>query len=304
MKKFLSILSILFISMLALACTEPKPEPKLNTDQLITDLKVISSDEMEGRLVGTEGNAKARAYIISRFEEIGVAPFGDGYAHPFTFKRRSGAEVQGNNVLAMIPGETDSVIVISAHYDHLGIRDSLIYNGADDDASGTAGVLAVADYFSQGKTPKHTLVFATFDAEEGGLRGARAFVEDSVFLQKVVLNVNMDMISQNDKNEIYAAGTYHYPFLKPILETVETGDLNLLFGHDTPDLGHDDWTSASDHGPFHQKGIPFVYFGVEDHEYYHEATDEFETIPQEFYKKSVQLILNAVQALDEQLVKD
>lgn len=298
MKKFLPVL---FITMIALACNSQKTEPKLNTEQLIADLKVISSDEMEGRLVGTEGNAKARAYIISRFEEIGVAPFGDSYSHPFSFKRRNGAEIQGTNVLAMMPGETDSVIVISAHYDHLGVRDSLIYNGTDDDASGTAAVLALADYFSQGITPKHTLVFATFDAEEGGLRGARAFVEDSVFLQKVVLNVNMDMISQNDKNEIYAAGTHHYPFLKPILETVETGDLNLLFGHDTPDLGYDDWTSASDHGPFHQKGIPFVYFGVEDHEHYHKATDEFETIPQEFYKKSVQLILNAVLKLDNQL---
>lgn len=300
MKKLLPLL-LLFISLLTLACSEPKTELKLNTDQLITDLKVISSDEMEGRLVGTEGNAKARAYIISRFEEIGVTPFGGEYAHPFTFKKRDGSEVEGNNVLAMITGETDSVIVISAHYDHLGIRDSLIYNGADDDASGTAGVLALADYFNQGKTSKHTLVFAAFDAEEGGLRGARAFVEDSVFLQKVVLNVNMDMISQNDKNEIYAAGTYHYPFLKPILESVETGDINMLFGHDSPDLGYDDWTFSSDHGPFHQKGIPFVYFGVEDHEHYHKATDEFETIPQEFYKKSVQLILDAVLILDKQL---
>ncbi|MFA5669061.1 MAG: M20/M25/M40 family metallo-hydrolase [Balneolaceae bacterium] len=300
MKKLLPIL-LLSIFVLASACTVPKPEPKLNTDQLITDLKVISSDEMEGRLVGTEGNAKARAYIISRFEEIGIAPFGSGYAHPFTFKKRDGSEVEGNNVLATIPGETDSVIVISAHYDHLGIRDSLIYNGADDDASGTAGVLALADYFNQGKTPRHTLVFATFDAEEGGLRGARAFVEDSLFLQKVVLNVNMDMISQNDKNELYAVGTYHYPFLKPILETVETGDINMLFGHDSPDLGSDDWTFSSDHGPFHQKGIPFVYFGVEDHVHYHKATDEFETIPQEFYKNSVQLILNAVLILDKQL---
>lgn len=299
MKKFLPILCI---SLLVLSCTEKESqsEPKLNTDQLITDVQVISSDEMEGRLVGTEGNAKARAYIISRFEEIGVSSFMGKYAHSFMFKKRDGSEVEGTNVLATIQGESDSVIVISAHYDHLGIRDSLIYNGADDDASGTAAVLALADYFSKVK-PKHTLVFATFDAEEGGLRGARAFVEDSVFLQKVKLNVNMDMIAQNDKNELYAVGTYHYPWLKPILELVETGNVSLLFGHDSPDLGYDDWTMSSDHGPFHQKGVPFVYFGVEDHEHYHKATDEFETLPQEFYKNSVQVILNAVLELDKSL---
>jgi Zn-dependent M28 family amino/carboxypeptidase len=178
------------------------------------------------------------------------------------------------------------------------MRDSLIFNGADDDASGTAALLAFIDYFNQVK-PNHTLVFAAFDAEEMGLQGARALVQDSVFLDKVVMNINLDMIAQNDKNELYASGTYHHPQLKPILESIETGDVNLLFGHDRPEQGSDDWTNASDHGPFHAKGKTFIYFGVEDHEHYHSATDEFETIPQEFYKKSVQVILNAILAFDE-----
>ena len=206
----------------------------------------------------------------------------------------------GTNVIGMIEGESDSLILISAHYDHLGIRDSLIYNGADDNASGTAGLLAIMDYFTQTK-PKHTLVFAAFDAEEGGLRGARALAEDSVFLQKVKLNVNMDMISQNDKNELYAVGTYHYPWLKPILERVETGNIHLLFGHDRPEDGDQDWTNASDQGAFNRKGVPIVYFGVEDHEHYHKHTDEFETIPQDFYKASVQVILNAILELDRSI---
>lgn len=296
MKNIFSILSIL---VLFNACSATqKPVPVLNTDQLITDIETLSSDDMQGRLVGTEGNAKARAYLLERFEEIGVKPFQGSFMHSFSIERENRPTVEGINVVGMIEGESDSVIVITAHYDHLGVRDSVIFNGADDNASGTSGLLALAGYFSQTK-PNHTLVFAAFDAEEGGLRGARAFVEDSIFLQKVKLNVNMDMISQNDKNELYAVGTHHYPFLKPILETVETGDLTLSFGHDTPDLGYDDWTLSSDHGPFHLKGIPFVYFGVEDHAHYHKASDEFETIPQEFFKKSVQVILNAVIVLDK-----
>ncbi len=294
MKKYLLFIpAILFL----ISCGGPGTAT-LDTDQLIEDLRYLSSDELEGRLTGTEGNRKAREYLIQRFEENGAEPFQATYSHPFLFQNQEGEEFEGINVAGKLDGEIDSVIVITAHYDHLGIREGEIYNGADDNASGTAALLAMIDYFRQ-KPTRHTLVFAAFDKEEGGLRGARAFAGDSVFLEKVVLNVNMDMISQNTKDEIYAAGTYHYPELRPVLEQVDTEGLKLLFGHDSPDLGYNDWTSASDHGAFHAKGVPFVYFGVEDHEHYHKPSDDFETIPQEFYKKSVQLIINAVIALDQ-----
>lgn len=297
MKKSISLL--LFLGIL-ISCTPEKPVPTLDTNQLITDIKTLSSDEMQGRLVGTEGNAMAREYIIGRFKEMELPMFEGSYAHDFSLDRPNGNPVEGTNIIGMVQGESDSIIVITAHYDHLGVRDSLIFNGADDNASGTSGLLALADYFTRTQS-KHTLIFAAVDAEEGGLNGARAFVRDSVLMERVVLNINMDMISQNDKNEIYAVGTYHYPELKPILETVETGELNLLFGHDRPEDGNQDWTFSSDHGPFHRIGIPFVYFGVEDHEHYHRPTDTFETIPQEFYKQSVQVILNAIIALDKSI---
>ncbi|MBO6794706.1 MAG: M28 family peptidase [Balneolaceae bacterium] len=280
-------------------CSSPQKEITLNTDQLIADIEYLSSDKLEGRLVGTPGSEKARAFLVQRYEEIGAQPFKSALEHPFTFERR-GEELTGINVIGSIAGKTDSVILITAHYDHLGIRDSLIYNGADDNASGTAGLLAMMDYFSKVE-PNHTMVFATLDAEEGGLNGAVALASDSTFLERVVLNINMDMIAQNEKNELYAVGTYHFPQFKPVLESVETGEISLLFGHDRPEDGNQDWTYASDHGAFFRQGVPFIYFGVEDHEHYHRATDEFETIPQEFYKKSAQVILNAVLAIDEHL---
>lgn len=290
---------LIYLSLIAfIACSQPK-QTTLDTDQLIEDLQFISSDETEGRRTGTEGNRIAREYIVTRFQEEGIKPFKGSFTHEFTFEnRRTEEEVAAINVIAQIDGKSDSMIVISAHYDHLGMRDSLIFNGTDDDASGTAALLALADYFAK-EQPNHTLIFAAFDAEEMGLQGARAFVEDSILLSKVKLNINMDMISQNDSSEIYAAGTYHYPATKPVLESIDTGSLTLSFGHDTPDLGYNDWTNSSDHGPFHAKGIPFVYFGVEDHENYHKHTDDFDTIPQDFYKASVQLILNAVIAFDK-----
>lgn len=278
--------------------TKEDPVAGLDTTQLVEDLRILSSDEMGGRRTGTEGNANAREYLVERFKEAGAAPFNDSYTHAFDFTDRRGEDLTGVNVIAEIEGSSDSVIVISAHYDHIGIRDSLIYNGADDDASGTAALLAYAKYFSSHK-PNHTLVFTAFDAEEMGLQGARAFVKDSVFLERVVMNVNLDMISQNDRGELYASGTYHHPDLKPVLEGINTEDIQLLFGHDRPEQGYDDWTSASDHGVFHAEGKKFIYFGVEDHEHYHKATDEFETIPLEFYKSSVQVILNAILAFDK-----
>lgn len=300
MKLKKSPLLIAVLLVLDIGCTvAQQQQATLDTVQLIEDLKVISSDEMEGRRTGTEGNRKAREYLVQRFEEEGAQPFQGSYTHEFTFTNRNEEEITGVNVLGEIQGKSDSVIVITAHYDHLGIRDSLIYNGADDDASGTAALLAYIDYFRQAQ-PNHTLVFAAFDAEEMGLRGARTFVEDSVFMEKVVMNVNLDMIAQSDKNELYASGTYHHPDLKPILENIETEEVKLLFGHDRPDQGYDDWTNASDHAAFHSKGKTFIYFGVEDHEHYHQQTDEFETIPQEFYKKSTRVILNAILAFDKQ----
>ncbi len=297
---YLSFIALLFFVNACSPNQKASDGFSYDSNQLVEDLKVLSSDEMEGRKTGTVGNEKARDYLVNRFEGEGAALFEGSYEHNFTFTNRSGEQISGVNVTGRIKGKSDSVIVISAHYDHLGMKDNVIYNGADDDASGTAALLAFIDYFSN-HTPNYTLVFAAFDAEEMGLRGARAFVEDSVFMQKVALNVNMDMISQNDKNELYASGTYHNPALKPILENIDTGDIKLLFGHDRPEQGYDDWTSSSDHGAFHAKGKRFIYFGVEDHEHYHKASDEFETIPLDFYKKSTEVILKAILAFDKKI---
>ncbi|MFD2531659.1 M20/M25/M40 family metallo-hydrolase [Gracilimonas halophila] len=288
-----------FLIFLTIGCVSEQQEVKLDTDQLIKDLQFISSDETEGRRTGTEGNRIAREYLVDRFEEAGAEPFRGSFTHEFEFENRDGETINGINVIGEITGKSDSMIVITAHYDHLGKRDSLIFNGADDDASGTAALLAYIDYFSQTQ-PNHTLVFAAFDAEEMGLQGARSLASDSVFLDKLTMNINLDMIAQNDKNEIYAVGTYHYPQFKPTLQQIETEGLNLLFGHDDPESELDDWTYASDHGPFHQQGVPFIYFGVDDHEHYHRHTDDFETIPQYFYKASTALILNAIISFDQQ----
>jgi len=274
----------------------------LDVDQLLADVAVLAADSLEGRRTGTPGSEKARAYIRHAFARIGLQAVGDGYEQPFMVERGGSDAVQGVNLVGSLAGTTiaDTVILVTAHYDHLGIRGGEIFNGADDNASGVAGILALAAYFSRHQ-PRHTLLFAALDAEEMGLRGAQAFLNDPpVDPGRIALNVNLDMISRNTQQELYVAGTYHYPFLKPMLAQVAARSaIQLRFGHDQPggSVG-EDWTGSSDHGVFHQAGIPFVYFGVEDHPDYHKATDEYANIDPAFFSQAVATILDAVLQLD------
>ncbi|UAL11890.1 M20/M25/M40 family metallo-hydrolase [Caulobacter segnis] len=273
-------------------------------DKALEDVRILSADDMQGRLVGTPGSEKARAYILSRFAEIGLSPIGERFEQPFEFAKRDGTKVRGTNLVARIKGtEGGKALVVSAHYDHLGVRDGQIYNGADDNASGVAGLLAVAEAF-QAKPPKHDVILAVVDAEEGGLRGARAFAAaPPVPLTTIALNVNFDMLSKNPKNELYVAGTAPFPYLKPILVKVATtAPVTLKLGHDTDADGKENnWTNQSDHYAFGEKGVPWVYFGVEDHPEYHKPTDDFATVPQDFFKRSVATVVQASLALEREL---
>lgn len=271
-------------------------------EQLLKDVETLASDAYEGRKTGTKGAEMARTYLTDRLKEIGLEPYPGkaSYEQSFEVKGRNGAAaIEGKNLIAYIPGKTENVIVISAHYDHVGIIKNEIYNGADDNASGAAALLQFAKYFAKNK-PNNTLIFALFDAEEMGLQGAKAFVANPpVALDKIKLNINMDMISHNDKQELYAVGTFKYPQLKPFLVTTNP-NLKLLLGHDDPKLGSDDWTNQSDQGAFNAKNIPFIYFGVEDHKDYHKATDEYQNINKTFFIDAANAIQEVIVNIDKQ----
>jgi len=279
--------------------TASPPEAQVDPARLLADLSVLAHDSMEGRETGMPGAARARAFIERSLAEAGVRPVGDAYAHPFTWSERA-----GQNLVALVSGTDvpDRYIVLTAHYDHEGIRDGEIYNGADDNASGVAALLAIARAISA-EPLRHSLVLAATDAEESGLQGARALVADPpVPLEAVLLNVNLDMVARAD-GVLWAGGAYHTPALRPVLEAVTAEPpLTLRLGHDRPNAPEgDDWTSASDHGPFHEAGIPFVYFGVEDHADYHRPTDDFERVDADEYVASVRTVLAALRALDDVL---
>lgn len=279
---------------------------RVNAERLLADARALSADEMEGRASGTPGGARARAYIARRFKETGIRPlFGDEFEQPFEMKaRRAGEKRAGVNLVGYVRGskEPGRFIVVTAHYDHLGVKGGQIYNGADDNASGVAALVALASHFNR-ERPRHSVVFAALDAEEEGLQGAYALVEKLTNERRdVALNVNMDMVGHSERGELYAAGTFHTPSLKPTLESVAArAPVRLLFGHDRPEQKRDDWTSQSDHFAFHRVGLPFVYFGVEDHKDYHRPTDDFDTLTPDFFVGAVETIIDALGALDENL---
>jgi len=283
----------------------------LDSARLIEDIRTLAADSMEGRRTDTPGSARARAFLLRRFEEVGLQPIGERFEQEFRFDAPDGRSFRGVNLVGRVLGaeHPERYIVVTAHYDGLGRRDGEIYNAADDNASGTAALLAIAERL-RAEPPRHTVIIAALDAEEGsvlggrGLQGARAWVgSPPVPLDRVLLNVNMDMISRNDRDEMYAAGTYHTPDLLPWVERVAgRAPLTLRTGHDRPDLPPgDDWTMASDHGAFHEAGIPFLYFGVEDHPDYHRPTDTFENIQPGFYVRAVRTVLDFVRVADESL---
>lgn len=266
---------------------------------LLKNIKTLSSDTFEGRRTGTNGALKTQKYIVNQFDSLQVLPLIKNYEQPFTFvdKRKT---YFATNILGYIKGTeaTEKYIVISAHYDHEGIKKGHIYNGADDNASGVSALFSFAEYFKN-HPPKHSVILAAFDGEELGLQGSEFFINHPIIsLKDMVVNLNMDMISRSDTNELFAVGTpFSQTLQQIIINTKAPQNLKLVIGHDGIN-NEEDWTYASDQGSFHEKDIPFLYFGVEDHKDYHEPTDDYENIDSEFYIKAVETIISVFEKID------
>lgn len=270
-----------------------------NETDLLGHVKILSSDLYEGRRTGTQGAERARKYIINEFYKLKVLKINKTYQQPFSFVYH-GDKYSGSNVLGLIEGTTFSnkYIVISAHYDHIGIKNGEIYNGADDNASGLSALFAFAEYFKK-YPPKHSIILAAFDGEELGLKGSKYFVNNPIVnLRSIKLNINLDMVSRSDKKKLFVAGTSYNKSLKYIVSKIKQPcELKIIAGHDGYD-GLENWTYSSDHVNFYKKRIPFLYFGVEDHEDYHEPTDDYEKIHPNFYIEAVNSIILVLNKID------
>lgn len=277
--------------------------PAVDGAQLMRDVRALAADSMEGREIGRPGGEKARRYVAGRIRGLGLDSIGSA-AKAFDAGRRGDTVVKGANLVALVRGAVDTAtyIVVSAHYDHVGVRRGQVYNGADDNASGVAGLLAVAAHFRRHR-PRHSVLLAWFDGEERGLAGSDAFLRQPVVPREAMaVNVNLDMVGRNEQGRLFAVGPLKRPELaRYVREAACRTPVTLMLGHDKGWSAGEDWTNQSDHGAFDQLGIPFIYLGVEDHADYHRPTDDAERLQPAFFTGAVQAAIALVEALDADL---
>jgi hypothetical protein len=283
------------------------PPPSVLHAQLLDDVRILAADDMQGRDTGAAGGEMARNYIVGRLDSLGVVAAPMGRLQPWEMQGRTRAgpkTFNGVNIIGLISGTrvTDRYIVVTAHYDHVGVNaEGQVFNGADDNASGVATMLALAADLKR-QAPEHSVLIVALDGEERGLLGAKHFVEaPPVPLTSIAMNLNFDMTARAETDgKLWVTGTYQNPTFRPILEGIPpNGAVALAFGKDTPqDTGEDNWVESSDHAAFYKAQIPFLYLGVNYHPDYHRPSDDFERITPSVFISATELSIASFRALD------
>lgn len=319
-----SVLAAVMLSACAQADTAPSPNlgelehieagfASITSQELNQAISYLAGPKLEGRRNGTGGNTKAGEFIAKEFSGAGVRTLGSGYFQIFSFAdvekpdipmatletwRQRGWKINffGRNVIGILEGtdKKDEYVFLTAHYDHLGIQGDTTYPGADDNASGTAAVLEIAEAFGtlleQGIRPQRSIVFALFDAEEWGLWGSEYFVEHSpVPLENIVAVINLDMVGRNNDRYLETYGSPDIAdFTKrnpELWEALERANTVLGFKLELPaEKGKEEQIFfRSDHASFffarpEGKRIPVVFLTSGLHKDYHEPSDTADKI--------------------------
>ncbi len=310
MRKHLSLILLTFI---LLNCSEKAPYDPIK--QITKDISILASDSLMGREVGTEGEKMAADYISSQLEKAGLSPKGtDGFYQSFFVKdsdnpheqaqvgvTEDSAGITGYNVLGLIDNPGDEIIVIGAHYDHLGFGtfsslhrgEKAVHNGADDNASGVAAMLHLARILKTQKLNRDIL-FIGMSGEEKGLWGSNYFAKNpTIDLSKVNYMINMDMVGRFDQEKGLAVnGTGTSPIWNWMLDNSNTDSLKLIKS--------ESGVGPSDHTSFYLQDIPVLHFFSGQHEDYHKPGDDAEKINEAGILKIASLIERIVIDLDDE----
>ena len=310
MKKY--IILLLVIPFFSFAQENLSYSNSINNKDLYKHIEVLSSDSLEGRETGKPGQKMAAEYIANHFKKIGIPPYKrKTYYQKFKvkserhickcddcdlafFKRifKSNQTIRGENVLGYIEGSDlkDELLIITAHYDHLGKHDSLIFNGADDDASGVSAALEIAEAFmlakKAGHGPRRSILIMPVSGEEKGLLGSRYYTDNPIYpLENTVANLNIDMIGRLDDwhdngNYVYLIGSDRLSYdLHNLNEKINDEyieiDLDYRF-NDKDDPNR--YYYRSDHYNFAKNDIPVIFYFNGVHEDYHKPSDTIEKI--------------------------
>src|SRR5687768_1064152 len=288
------------------------------------DVEHLASAALEGRGTGTAGNDSAASYIARRFESLRLATLPSGcqgspaalhqrcerkYFQPFVARSAAAAhaglpsELPSQNVVALLrgtdPALANEYVIIGAHFDHLGRSGAsaldpdsaeAIRNGADDNASGTAGVMELARLLSR-QAPRRSVIFVTFSGEELGLLGSQRFVDQSpVPIDRVVAMLNFDMVGRLRNDRVIVYGVETATEMRALVDSAATGTALAVRG-----VG--DGFGPSDHSSFYARGIPVLHFFTDLHEDYHRATDDADKVSAAGIARVVELSERVVRAI-------
>jgi hypothetical protein len=306
----LKFIPLLVFGLLIGSCDGPPSDESLLTS-FKKDIGFLAADERGGRAIGTEGEQQAAEYLAEEFDKLGLQPMGtDGFFQEFTVSKPSnpheeavigtdGAGITGRNVIAYLDKKAEKTIVIGAHFDHLGMGgqgslhrgDSAIHNGADDNASGTAALLALAKVFKY-ETLKSNILFVAFSGEENGLWGSNYFVKNPTLdLKTINYMINMDMVGRLNEEKslaIYGVGTS--PSFSKVLDPINADSLKLV--------PSESGVGPSDHTSFYLQDLPVLHFFTGQHADYHKPSDDADKINYEGLVQVVRYISRLVAQLD------
>jgi Zn-dependent M28 family amino/carboxypeptidase len=308
---------VVLLSMTLVSCHNKKNTTKrtptiieyeIDSNRVKKHLYTLASDKMEGRATGTVGIEKAAVYIENEFKRIGLTTFKDleTYRQTFTFKNRSTEkEITASNIIGVLEGRSkkNEFVIISAHYDHLGIikkegqLDS-IYNGANDDASGVTGVLALAEYFKNKDFNERTIVFIAFTGEEMGLIGSTHF-GNGIDAKKYTAGINLEMIGKTPSfgpNTAWLTGFERSDFGKIIQQNLEGSHYQLF-----PDpYSKYNLFFRSDNASLARLGVPSHTFSttpIDVDKEYHQASDEVETLNMTVITQTIQAVARGTESI-------
>jgi len=280
------LISFLFFFVLS-SCSskQTSPEQSITAQKILSDVTWLASDEMQGRHYRSSEARKAAKFIAEKWSASGLVPLPNEHSMYLPTDDLRDAP----NVAAMLQGTGDTYVLLVAHYDHLKPRktgEDTIYNGADDNASGTAALIAIAEALGQlPSRPVASIVLLATTGEEAGFVGSKHFVKSRpIQIRNIQAVLNLDMISRGEPNTIFLEGSPDAPRIsRAITKANKTVGLTIVRDK------HPDWLYRGDQWPFLQQGVPAVFLSVEDHDDYHQVSDETDKILPELAAKTARL---------------